>query len=114
MAQMTGELIIIGGMFPSLWSTFGGEKKKGGQNGWFIEPVSMVTSSLQWGWGSILAELLHTCCLSDKERCMAASCGDATSYEMFVGGLEAAFLFNGSLPSWKKLRHLMFILKTIL
>lgn len=39
--------------------------------------------------GSILAELLHTCCLTNKERSRAASCGDDTrrvmSHHMWNG-----------------------------
>lgn len=47
-----GSVIIIGGIFLSLWSTF---ENKGPweQNGCFIEPVAMVTSSLQWGWRAV-------------------------------------------------------------
>lgn len=35
--------------------------------------------------GSILAELLHTCCLTNKERSRAASCGEGGQRGMSHG-----------------------------
>lgn len=41
-----------------------------------LSPVSMTTDILNRGCGgvSILAELLHTCCLTNKEGCKEFSC----------------------------------------
>lgn len=43
-----------------------------------LSPVSMATDVLNRGCGvggvSILAELLHTCCLTNKEGCIEFSC----------------------------------------